>query len=41
MLKACGATIVTPPKLYPEYHQNYYAVFFKDLEGINPHYSKK
>lgn len=29
-----GAPIVTPPKLYPEYAADYYAVFFKDLEGI-------
>jgi catechol 2,3-dioxygenase-like lactoylglutathione lyase family enzyme len=33
-LKAIGATIVTEPKLYPEYGPNYYALFFKDLEGI-------
>ncbi|WP_340112810.1 VOC family protein [Maribellus mangrovi] len=29
-----GAVIVTPPKLYPEYSETYYAVFFKDLENI-------
>ena len=29
-----GAQIVTPPKHYPEYSPSYYAVFFKDLEGI-------
>lgn len=29
-----GANIVTPPKLYPEYGPYYYAVYFKDLEGI-------
>ena len=29
-----GAVIVTPPKIYPEYSPDYYAVFFKDLEGI-------
>ena len=33
-LMEIGATIVTPPKLYPEYGPNYYAVFFKDLDGI-------
>lgn len=34
-LKKIGATIVTPPKLYPEYKpENYYAVFFKDPDGI-------
>jgi catechol 2,3-dioxygenase-like lactoylglutathione lyase family enzyme len=30
-----GATIVSPPKEYPEYvPPGYYALFFKDLEGI-------
>lgn len=29
-----GATIVEKPRLYPEYAPDYYAVFFKDLEGI-------
>lgn len=30
-----GAVIVTPPREYPEYTPaGYYAVFFKDLEGI-------
>jgi len=33
-LMEIGAIIVTPPKLYPEYSPNYYAVFFKDLDGI-------
>ena len=33
-LKEIGATIVTAPKLYPEYGPDYYAVFFKDLENI-------
>jgi predicted lactoylglutathione lyase len=33
-LKKIGATIVTQPKLYPEYGPNYYALFFKDLENI-------
>ncbi len=34
-LKEKGAHIVTPPKLYPEYHPaGYYAVFFKDPDGI-------
>lgn len=33
-LKDIGAIIVTPPKIYPEYSENYYAVFFKDLDGI-------
>ena len=32
-MKGIGAVIVTPPKLYLEYGPDYYAVFFKDLEG--------
>jgi catechol 2,3-dioxygenase-like lactoylglutathione lyase family enzyme len=33
-LQEVGAEIVTKPKPYPEYGPDYYAVFFKDLEGI-------
>ena len=34
-VKRIGATIVTPPKEYPEYvPAGYYALFFKDPEGI-------
>ena len=33
-LKEIGATIVNKPKLFPEYGPYYYAMFFKDLEGI-------
>ncbi|HET9763738.1 MAG TPA: VOC family protein, partial [Casimicrobiaceae bacterium] len=34
-LQALGATIVSPPRLYPEYKPTgYYAVFFKDPHGI-------
>lgn len=34
-LQKIGATIVSPPREYPEYvPPGYYAVFFKDLEGI-------
>jgi len=33
-LEAIGATIVHKPRLFPEYGPDYYAVFFKDLEGI-------
>lgn len=33
-LKDIGAVIVSKPKLYPEYSPYYYAVFFKDIEGI-------
>jgi catechol 2,3-dioxygenase-like lactoylglutathione lyase family enzyme len=34
-LKKIGAVIVSEPRNYPEYKpQPYYAVFFKDLEGI-------
>lgn len=29
-----GANIVSAPKIYPEYGENYYAVFFKDTENI-------
>ena len=34
-LIAIGATIVSPPREYPEYTPpGYYALYFKDLEGI-------
>ncbi len=33
-IEMIGATIVSKPKLYPEYESDYYALFFKDLEGI-------
>lgn len=33
-LIAIGATIVAAPRTYPEYSPSYYAVFFKDPEGI-------
>ena len=34
-LKAVGATIVSPPREYPEYTTaGYYAFYFKDPEGI-------
>jgi len=34
-VKAIGAEIVSPPREYPEYTPaGYYALFFKDLEGI-------
>lgn len=34
-LQEIGATIVSPPREYPEYvPPGYYALFFKDLEGI-------
>ncbi|HJY79526.1 MAG TPA: VOC family protein [Candidatus Binatia bacterium] len=34
-LKGIGATIVSAPREYPEYTPpGYYALFFKDLEGI-------
>jgi catechol 2,3-dioxygenase-like lactoylglutathione lyase family enzyme len=29
-----GALIVDPPKYYPQHGENYYALFFKDPEGI-------
>ena len=33
-LKEIGAAIVSSPKIFPEYGADYYAVFFKDMEGI-------
>jgi len=33
-LKKIGALIVSEPQLYPEYGENYYALYFKDLENI-------
>jgi predicted lactoylglutathione lyase len=33
-IKAIGAKIVDPPQYYPQHGENYYALFFKDLEGI-------
>lgn len=34
LIRDIGANIVDPPKLYPQHGVNYYALFFKDLEGI-------
>ncbi len=31
---AAGAEIVDPPKYYPQHGEKYYALFFKDTEGI-------
>lgn len=33
-IKAAGAVIVDPPQYYPQHGENYYALFFKDLDGI-------
>ena len=33
-IKEIGAKIVDEPKLYPQHGPHYYALFFKDLEGI-------
>ncbi|MCP1225473.1 VOC family protein [Sebaldella sp. S0638] len=33
-IKDIGAEIVYAPKIFPEDGENYYALFFKDLEGI-------
>lgn len=33
-IKAIGAQIVDPPKFYPQHGASYYALFFKDLDGI-------
>lgn len=34
LIKNIGADIVNPPQFYPQHGENYYALFFKDLEGI-------
>ena len=34
LIKNVGADIVKPPQYYPQHGENYYALFFKDLEGI-------
>ena len=34
LIKKIGANIVDPPKFYPQHGENYYALFFKDTEGI-------
>jgi len=34
LIKDIGAEIVDPPKFYPQHGESYYALFFKDLEGI-------
>ncbi len=33
-IKETGAHIVDPPKFYPQHGANYYALFFKDPDGI-------
>ena len=33
-IKNIGANIVDPPRYYPQHGESYYALFFKDLEGI-------
>jgi catechol 2,3-dioxygenase-like lactoylglutathione lyase family enzyme len=33
-IKEAGATIVEQPKFYPQHGKSYYALFFKDTEGI-------
>lgn len=33
-IKETGAHIVDPPKFYPQHGEKYYALFFKDPEGI-------
>lgn len=33
-IKETGAQIIDPPKFYPQHGQSYYALFFKDAEGI-------
>jgi len=34
LVKEAGAEIVSPPKYYPQHGENYYALFFKDPDGI-------
>ncbi len=34
LIKAIGANIINEPKYYPQHGENYYALFFKDLDGI-------
>ncbi len=33
-IKNIGANIVDPPNYYPQHGESYYALFFKDMEGI-------
>lgn len=33
-IEAIGANIVDAPKFYPQHGESYYALFFKDFEGI-------
>ena len=33
-IQEAGAEIVNPPQFYPQHGENYYALFFKDLDGI-------
>lgn len=33
-IKETGANIIDPPKFYPQHGESYYALYFKDLEGI-------
>ena len=33
-IKTTGANIINEPKYYPQHGENYYALFFKDLDGI-------
>lgn len=33
-IKHTGAEIINPPMIYPQHGKNYYALFFKDLDGI-------
>jgi glyoxylase I family protein len=37
-LKAFGATILDPPRSYPDYGDGYYAVFFADDDGLKLEY---
>lgn len=32
---ACGAEVLHAPRVWPEYHPGYYAVFLRDPDGHN------
>jgi hypothetical protein len=34
LIKETGALIIETPKYFPQHGESYYALFFKDLEGI-------
>jgi catechol 2,3-dioxygenase-like lactoylglutathione lyase family enzyme len=34
-VRAAGAEVLHEPRVFPEYHEHYYGVFFRDLDGNN------